>query len=475
MDDRGPTAGTDTRQQRTRRRLSRAVREFAAVPLLVISAFLGLAMVSIVADQAHVAGLDAVRSAIQKVIGKQAATATLQGIATGLVTVTSITFSVLLLAVQQTASSLSPVVFDQFVRRRGNQVFLGFFVGLALFAYVVMAAVQDQTPPVLGAAIATVLTVVALACLLVLVYTTIDQMRPANVLRQIHDRALQARRREWDLIRRTRRRERSRDPVSATYHCETTGYVSGIDLQRLARALERIPDAEIWLHATQGRHVAYGDVVATVRDDDESDARWLADEVRAAIQIGPEPDLDADASTGINEIGNIAWTSASSSKQNPEVARQALDALRDLAARWIDEDPSGAHGGSAEDGRAAGDGCEAGGDGHRAAEDVLPVVYVDDDLDRILEVLYSILVAATESRQHVTAARVLETYETLLARATGRVAQRLGHDVVSARALLDEMPPSSRLRSARLRVERSAGLQPAGRPSRDGVRPDRGD
>lgn len=44
--------------------------------------------------------------------------------ATGLVTVTSITFSLLLLAVQQTASSLSPVVFDQFVRRRSNQIYL---------------------------------------------------------------------------------------------------------------------------------------------------------------------------------------------------------------------------------------------------------------------------------------------------------------------------------------------------------------
>lgn len=65
----------------------------------------------------------------------------LQAIATGVVTVASISLSVLLLAVQQTTSSLSPVVLDQFIRRRGNQAFLGFFIGLALFAYVVMAAV----------------------------------------------------------------------------------------------------------------------------------------------------------------------------------------------------------------------------------------------------------------------------------------------------------------------------------------------
>jgi hypothetical protein len=163
----------------------RAFREFAATPMLVMFGFAVLAGVSIAGDQAHLAGLDAVRRALSHVIGKQASTTTLQAIATGLITVTSITFSVLLLAVQQTASTLSPVVFDQFVRRRTNQVFLGFFVGLALYAYVVMAVVQDKTPPIIGAFIATVLTVISMLLLLALVYTSIDQMRPTNVVRQI--------------------------------------------------------------------------------------------------------------------------------------------------------------------------------------------------------------------------------------------------------------------------------------------------
>jgi len=38
-------------------------------------------------------------------------------------------------------------VFDQFVRRRANQVHLGYFVGLGIYAYVVLAAVQKDTPP----------------------------------------------------------------------------------------------------------------------------------------------------------------------------------------------------------------------------------------------------------------------------------------------------------------------------------------
>ncbi|WP_155892961.1 DUF2254 family protein, partial [Intrasporangium chromatireducens] len=133
-----------------------ALREFAAVPILVVAVCMLLAVIAILADQTQVAGLSAIGDAFGTLIGKQASSTALQSIATGMLTVTSITFSVLLLAVQQTASNLSPVVFDQFVRRRINQALLGFFVGLSLYSYVVLAAVQDKRPPLVGAGIATV-------------------------------------------------------------------------------------------------------------------------------------------------------------------------------------------------------------------------------------------------------------------------------------------------------------------------------
>lgn len=106
--------------------LWRPFRELVAVPLSVVAAFVLLSGVSIVADETKSSGfLDSLRSLVSHVIGKSAAASTLSAIATGLVTVTSITFSVLLVAVQQTASNLSPVVFDQFMRRKSNQAFLG--------------------------------------------------------------------------------------------------------------------------------------------------------------------------------------------------------------------------------------------------------------------------------------------------------------------------------------------------------------
>ena len=403
----------------------RAVREFALVPSVVVLGFLALAIVSVIADEQHLPVLDGVRRATAQVIGDQAATTALQAIATGLLTVTSITFSVLLLAAQQTASNLSPVVFDQFVRRRINQVLLGFFVGLCLFSYVVMAA-HTKTPPVVGAAIAVLLTVVAMMLLLVLVYVTIDQMRPANVLRQIHHQTVQARHLQADLRRRTLREPTGRGRVTATYRSSATGYVTGIDLERLARALERAPRAEIQLCVSLGRAVTYGDVLAVARDDDEETARSLADEVRPAILLDRWRDISRDATTGVGEITNIAWTSGSTAKHSPQVARQGLDILKDLTARRLDEEEKPAR-----------------------PADLVNVVYPDTYLDQLWDSIFSMLVVANESHQDLTAAGVLDTYRVLLPQTTGATRRRVLADIALGHDLLEGMPRSSMLDAAR--------------------------
>jgi uncharacterized membrane protein len=421
----------------------RAFTDFAAVPLLVLLAFAVLALVSTMADQTHSVGLlNQARAAAGHIVGRQASSTALQAIATGLVTVTSITFSVLLLAVQQTASSLSPVVFDQFIRRRSNQAFLGFFVGLALYAYVVMAAVQDSTPPILGATVATLLTVVALLILLTLVYSTINQMRPTNVLRAIHDRTLAAHEEEADLVRRTRRESTGEHDVAARCRARFTGYVDAIELKRLERALAVAEGAEIELCVTLGDPVSYDDVLAVVRDGDVQRAERIAGELAAALRVSPQRDLGHDPTTGLDELGNIAWTSGSTAKHNPEVARQALNALEDIALRWLTDDAT------------------APGTGPR--EQLLAVVYRYSDMDRVADLLYSLLVVGQESHQEMFAAAVLGTYRKLLERAPDPLRRRLEDDLASAGGLLDGIPSSPALRRAR------QALNGHGVPSRTG-------
>jgi uncharacterized membrane protein len=93
----------------------------------------------------------------------------------------------LLVALQQSAASLTHEVFDQFLRRRINQFYFGFFVGLALFALVTLATVTESFNPVFGATLAFLLTIMALYLLIVLLYTTVNQMRPAVIIEAIRN------------------------------------------------------------------------------------------------------------------------------------------------------------------------------------------------------------------------------------------------------------------------------------------------
>ena len=400
-------------------RLPRALHEYALVPVLCILVLCALAIVSIIGDQSNASFLTATRGFLKHFIGKDAAATTLGAVATGLVTVTSITFSVLLLAVQQTASNLSPVVFDQFIRRPTNQLYLGFFVGLALYSYLVMAAVQNGTPPIIGAFVATVLTLVALGCLLFLVYSTIDQMRPDNVLRHLHDRAIRAHDREGVLVARTRRASQSEAPVNAEFRSETFGYVESMDLDRALAALQEAgsADGEIEMLVCMGDEVVVGDSIALVRHPDREAAQRICEELAKAVPISAHPDIDVDPTTALRDIGNIAWTSGSTSKQNPAIAEQALHAMRDLGSRWLGED-------------------------ERTGEDPVPIVYRDCDTHELLDALYSMLIVAREARQHQQAQSVLKTYRHLVGLARPEFLERIQRDVQAVQAELEQLPAS---------------------------------
>lgn len=183
----------------------RAFSEFLRIPTGMIAAFLCLAFFSYLLDRARLAALEPFRQLLKHhVFADPKATSDLLGaIAAGIITMTSVTVSLLLVAVQQAASSLTGAVYDQFLRRRQNQIYFGFFVGLALYALVTLATVNAPFNPVFGGTVAFLGTVIALYLLILLLYTTINQMRPVEVIEAIHDHVLSARQWQEKFLART--------------------------------------------------------------------------------------------------------------------------------------------------------------------------------------------------------------------------------------------------------------------------------
>ena len=115
--------------------------------------------------------------------------------------------------------------------------------------------------------------------------------------------------------------------------------------------------------------------------------------------------------------------------------------MRDLALRWLLEDPADAPGQR----RRAGQSCTG-----------------TTTSTGSWTVLYSMLVVSHESHQHMLAAGVLDTYRALLGRADGPVGRRLRADVAVAGQLLDQDPPSPVLARARQSLAQGDGNRPEG-------------
>ena len=406
-----------------------AFATFLAVPTLVVAAFILLAIATYALDRGESGHLQPLRQWLQSHIftDPEATTQVLSTIAGGMITVTSITFSLLLVALQQSAGSMTHAVFDQFLRRYLNQVYAGWFIGITLFTLVTLATVRPELNPIFGATLSLVFSISALYVLLLLIYSAIEQMRPSAILESIHDHTLRARERQADLLRRTRRRPEGRGAARQTVRAPSDGFVTDIDLDALGQALRRAPHAEVALHLPLGAYAAYGDPLAEVTGTAGDDLDALAAAVERAVALARERDLERDPAFGLEQMETIAWTTISTSKQDPNPGLEAVRNLRDLLARWAVTDPE---------------------ETDAAALERLPIVYPDDVIERLMGTFESLTIVASESMQHHVYADVLRGLATTMDRLPPELARRSAEVVLRSLAGLGDQVLSAELEDA---------------------------
>ncbi len=312
----------------------------------------------------------------------------------GLLTLISITFSILLLAVQQTASSLSNQVYDQFLRRTANQVFLGYAVGLAVNTLIVLAAVGKGFNPVYSACTIVLFAIAGLGLLIVLIYGTIYQMRPVVIIEAMHDHILLARQRQQHLVDATRRESQCRNEIRAELRAKSSGFFQDLRIGELSKAFDGGGEVEVVIRRAIGTYLARDDTIAVVKAASTRQADEVVAELKKALVIDSDRDLGCDPAWGIIELESVAWTTVSSAKSTPEPPRLVINALRDIFTRWAQDE----------------------GTGDAAGSEILPIVYHDDVRGHVLNALATIAAGANESLQHVVMIEALNALRSLFVR-----------------------------------------------------------
>jgi uncharacterized membrane protein len=374
----------------------RAFQEFLLVPTVIIAVFILLAVGAYWFEYSQFQLYGPLREVLTTriFVDADATRELLSTIAGSIITVTSITTTLLLLIVQQSAATMTTQVFDQFLRRRSNQIYFGYFIGLALYTLITLATVRETFNPILAATIAFILTVIALYLLILIFYATIHQMRPPVVIEAIHDHTIHARGSLLKLVRRTRPESQSQAPRQSIVHAFNHGFVTWINLDILKAVLGQIgPDGEVILSVSMGGFVSYGDAIAEIRAQDAALAEKQADKVRSAIYLERSRDVTHDPSHGIQQLEFIAWSTISPAKASIAPGIHTVFSLRNLLARWIEDEKE-----------------------RPPEEEPLAVVYQDGMIDDVFKAFEALAIIAASTKEFHVIVEILYTFTALYPR-----------------------------------------------------------
>jgi uncharacterized membrane protein len=233
----------------------------------------------------------------------------------------------------------------------------------------------------------------ALFLLILLLYTTINQMRPEQIMNAIHNHVAIARECHLSLLERTRRNPTVEGASSALARAGEEGFVVRIDIDLIARAAAKlVGGGEVTLLVEIGSYVAFDDAVACARAQSEDGAAALAKAAQAAVILELQRDIDTDPAYGVEQLALMGWTSVSTAKSNPATGLMAVRTLRAILARWSGEQSEGP--GSA----------------------ALPVVYTDYTFAELMDAFESLAIVSSESMQHQIFAEVLRTFAVMYPR-----------------------------------------------------------
>lgn len=298
-------------------------------PALIILALGGLAVgLASVVGGPHAAWLfPGEPSAAQVVLGT---------IASSMMTVVSVVYSILLVALSLASMQFSTRILRRFVRDPVSQVTLGLFLGTFVYCLLLLRVVHGEPRPVvpaLGVGVAIALAVSSMGWLVYFIHH-IAQIIQANHLvdqlagesEAVLDEVFPGEPAPWPEAPAGWEAWPAH-PVAA----EASGYVQILDVPTLARLAESLGGfCEVTVGV--GHFAVEGATLVTFYGERAPDAA-ARETARDAFDLGPVRTMQDDAEYGVRQIVDVALKAISPAVNDPSTAVTCIDHLARLVAR----------------------------------------------------------------------------------------------------------------------------------------------
>ncbi|MEX2582464.1 MAG: DUF2254 domain-containing protein, partial [Gemmatimonadota bacterium] len=328
------------------RLLSRLLESLWFVPSALTLTAAVLAYVTVEVDR-RIASPEALREIwLVFDIGADGARSTLSAIATSVITVTGVVFSVTIVALQLAATQFTPRVLRTFLADRGNQWVLGIFIATFTYTLLVQQTVgttpeaENAFVPRLSVTISIALVLVSIGGLIFFVNHIAQSIRASVIIEHV---TADARNLVEHLfpeeigedVESAETREEPPLPQGEPYvvRARRGGYLDSIDADKLLSTAE---DGRlvIRMEPAVGEFVLPGEPLASLWFDDgnwdEERVAGVERKVAASFVLAGQWTLHQDLERGLVELTDIAVRALSPSLNDPTTAAMCVDRLGEV-------------------------------------------------------------------------------------------------------------------------------------------------
>lgn len=313
-------------------------------PLLWVLAMAALALFLITVDRSLSARGIHVELPYLLLSEVEGARTLLGAIAAALLTVTTLTFSIIMLAVVQTANAYSPRILDAYFSDPINQHVLGIFTGTFLYSLFVLREVRSidgigYVPPIAVAGVLISIFVATVAFLFFIGHVA-HSIKVSDVIKRIQAETREAMAVIFpeDMGQPCAEEQAPEVPEGAAGMILATrdGYVAAIASSELLSVATRT-GVVLRLEVMVGDSVLRGTPLASVWP--RAKAETLAEYVRDAVAVRDERTLVQDAHYGAQQLSDMALRALSTSINDPTTAVNCIDGLATLSVELVQHPP----------------------------------------------------------------------------------------------------------------------------------------
>ena len=269
------------------------------------------------------------------------ASTVLQVIATTMIPVTSLTFSLVVVALQLASQQFSPRLLREFARDWLIQGVLAVLVATFVFALTVLLGMNANEPvPKLAVLVAFALSLLSIGALLAFLGHIVRLLRIDTMMVAVHGETVATMEEMYPRLDEPapHRPDDVLGPDGGDLLLSPrSGFVKVIRPERLV-ALAKSADAVVWLAVRPGDHVVVGTPLGTVCASGGPSvpppaAESLVADVLDGIELGYERTVEQDSALGLRQLADIAVKALSPGINDPVTAAHAVGYLADLLVR----------------------------------------------------------------------------------------------------------------------------------------------